>query len=437
LQKNLRRIPLISLTVFKSQVRKNVYCDNSDEELNRSGNSCNTNGSKNGKKRSRHQVPLIALLLLFTVILLTSCGDGKNLFVPGENYDPYLIEYITIYDNTFEIKALEPVDLEFRYHNVDENEERYKGYSGNDKSALRTFSVPVSGDNILYRMDITVYSETAYKDTLFFFYGKAVDNAFLKVDFVDVAQGDGTLIRTPEGQSIAVDGGYGTYSPGWASEEDWNGLGEPLMLNYVQEAGVDHFSYLIETHRHSDHWGGLQDIIDAGISYDYYLSSQYSLGYQRGDFLNLDSAVSFQILNIGYPPDAIGSGVNNTSIVLRITYGSTEYLLTGDGEREVEQYLLSSGFDLSANVLKAGHHGSQTSSTPAFLNSVLAQFAKIVTLSFGTGNPYGHPHSPMRFKDYETFGTNMPSYSYSGTNFHFDVGTIKTFSDGTVIIVKY
>jgi len=200
---------------------------------------------------------------------------------------------------------------------------------------------------------------------------------------------------------------------------------------------VQHFSFLVETHRHSDHWGGLQDIIDAGIEYDYYLSPQYTMGYQRGDFLDLDSEVSLQILNIGYPPEAIGTGVNNTSIVLKIIYGSTEYLLTGDAEREVELFLVNSGYNLSSNVLKAGHHGSRTSSSSVFLAAVLNQFARVVTLSFGTDNPYGHPHSPSRFNSYETFGTNRPASSYAGSNFHFDIGTIKTYSDGNVVIIKY
>ncbi len=380
---------------------------------------------------------LFFLLLILLLLSLSSCGSNNHIISPLENYDPYLIEYIKINDNSLELKASDPVDLQFYYFNTENNSERYKGYSTDQKSILKNYSVPVSDTDLLYQMNIIVFSDNAYKDTLVFFYSQDLDEEFLKIDFVDVAQGDGALIRTPEGHSIAVDGGYGTYSPSWAPNQDWHGAGQPLMLDYVREVGIDHFSFLIETHRHSDHWGGLADIINAGIRYDYYLSPQYALGYQRGDYLDLDSDVSFQVLNIGYPPDAIDSGVNNTSIVLRVVYGSTEYILTGDGEREVENFLVNSGYNLSANVLKAGHHGSQTSSTTLFLGRVLNQFARIVILSFGTDNPYGHPHNPSRFKYYQTFGTNLPSSSYAGSNYHFDIGSIKTYSDGNVIIVKY
>lgn len=379
----------------------------------------------------------ILILLIFSILLLNSCGTGREILAPGDNYDPDLIEQIIITDNSFEIRARNPVDLEFSYVNTDDVDERYKGYSTDAKTTQKNYKVPVSGYDVLYEKSITVYSDNAYKDTLIYFYSGEETVDFLRVDFVDVAQGDGNLIITPEGHAIAIDGGYGTYSPGWAPEQDWNGAGQPLMLNHVREQDIEHFSYLIETHRHSDHWGGLADIMDAGIQYDRYLSPQYTYGYRRGDFLALDSEVSFQIINIGYPPGETGTGVNNTSIVLKIEYGSTEYILTGDAEREVESFLVGSEYDLSANVLKAGHHGSRTSSTSLFMGAVLNQFARVVTLSFGTGNPYGHPHNITRFSRYETFGTNMPGSSYAGDNYHFDVGTIKTYSDGNVIIVQY
>ncbi|MBW6515961.1 MAG: MBL fold metallo-hydrolase [Candidatus Cloacimonetes bacterium] len=383
------------------------------------------------------KVTILFSLVLLSFFIITSCGSNNSFLSPSANYDPYLIDYINIHNNSFEVKTTDPVDLKFTYFNTYDNKERYIGYTTDSKTGIKTYTVPISSAGILYSMEIIVYSEVAYKDTLVYFYSQAVDDEFLRIDFVDVAQGDGALIRTPEGHAIAVDGGYGTFSPSWAPNHDWNGAGEPLMLNYVQSVGVDHFSYMIETHRHSDHWGGLADIINDGIGYDYYLSPLYALGYYRGDYLDLDSAVSFQILNIGYPPNDAGSGTNNTSIVLKVTYGSTEYILTGDAEREVEFFLVNSGYNLSANVLKVGHHGSNTSSTNVFLGSVLNQFAKIATISFGTDNPYDHPRNLVRFKNYQTFGTNIPSLSYAGSNYHFDVGTIKTFSDGNVIIVKY
>lgn len=376
-------------------------------------------------------------LLLF--LLFYGCGSNNELIVPNLSYDPDLIESIIVSENTFQINTKTEVDMYFTYYNQDDPQERYKGFSSVRQSSASSFSVPVQSADDLYRFFFEVINEYSYKDTVFFFYGAETEDSFLRVDFVDVKQGDGALIQTPEGINIAVDGGYGTYSPGWAPNQNWNGAGYPYMLEYVQNEGISHFNYLIESHRHSDHWGGLADIIDAGIDYDYYLSATNSLGYQRGDYLNLNvpSEVEIQILNIGYPPDAINTGVNNTSIVLRIEYGDTQYLLTGDGESEVESFLLRTGFELSANLLKAGHHGSKTSSTAPFLAKVLNQFAKVVTLTFGTDNPYGHPHNQFRFKDYSVFGTGQPSTPPPAGDFHYNVGDIQTYSDGNVLIIKY
>ena len=98
---------------------------------------------------------------------------------------------------------------------------------------------------------------------------------------------------------------------------------------------------------------------------------------------------------------------NNTSIVLRIDYGSTSFLFTGDAERESEQKMLNRGANLSATVLKVGHHGSNSSTTYPFLREVMPQYAVI---SVGTGNSYGHPTentlSRLRDADVQVFRTD-------------------------------
>jgi competence protein ComEC len=298
--------------------------------------------------------------------------------------------------------------------------------------------LPVEASGIDYTFDLQIITTDTLLDTLLIFTSTDHVYPLLRVDFVDVAQGDGTLIQTPEGHVIVVDGGYGTYIPSFADPDtDWHGAGYPFMLNYVISENIQHFTYLIETHNHMDHWGGLANIRN---HYDYPFNQQLrpdnTLGYQVGDYLNIDSEVSFQILNIGHPPGNF-SGENNKSIVLRIEYGDITYLLTGDIESPVENYLVNNNFNLSADVLKVAHHGSNSSSTANFLNATLNRNIKIATISFGTGNPYNHPRSLERFSEFDVYGTNLPSNTWDGNNYRFDVGNIKTYTDGNTIIVGY
>ena len=103
-----------------------------------------------------------------------------------------------------------------------------------------------------------------------------------------------------------------------------------------------------------------------------------------------------------------GSDTNNTSIVLKVTYGNTAYIFTGDAERETEQAILSRGADLSATVLKVGHHGSDTSTTYPFLREIMPEYAII---SVGEGNSYGHPTdntlSRLRDADVTVYRTDL------------------------------
>lgn len=135
-----------------------------------------------------------------------------------------------------------------------------------------------------------------------------------------------------------------------------------------------------------------------------------------GDTYSLGSA-SIEILGVN-----AGSDTNDTSIVLMITYGETKFLFTGDAEREAEQAILNSGADLSATVLKVGHHGSDTSTTYPFLREIMPAYAVI---SVGTGNSYGHPTedtlSRLRDADVKVYRTDMQ-------------GDIKCTSDGKTVV---
>lgn len=123
---------------------------------------------------------------------------------------------------------------------------------------------------------------------------------------------------------------------------------------------------------------------------------------KRGDTYSLGSA-TVKILGLNG-----GSDTNDTSIILRIDYGETSFLFTGDAERDAEQAVLNKGIDLSATVLKVGHHGSDTSTGYVFLREVMPQYAVI---SVGNGNSYGHPTeetlSRLRDADVKVFRTDM------------------------------
>lgn len=348
-----------------------------------------------------------------------------------------LVNDLIIHNNRFFMNTTLPVNLKFSYEATDNQGKVYHGYSATKKQTDFSFPLPVDESGFVYEMALNIENASTLKDTLLIFSSTESRYPMLRVDFVDVRQGDGVLIQTPEGHNIAVDGGYGSRVPGFSQPAYWNGAGYPFMLNYTLEEGVSHFSYLVETHRHMDHWGGLADIMDFGISYDYYLSPDSTQGYQVGDFLNINSAVSFEILNIDFPPNVSPTNENNRSVVLRVEYGEIAYILTGDIEHQVENYLVSNNFHLSADVLKVAHHGSQTSSRDYFLNSVFDRYARVAVISFGTGNPYNHPHNINRFADFDVFGTNQPSESYHGDNFHFNTGDVQTYTDGYILIISY
>lgn len=212
----------------------------------------------------------------------------------------------------------------------------------------------------------------------------------LAVHFLDVDQGDSSLLITPNGKTILIDGGKYT-----AGEK---------VVSYLKAAGVTSIDYLVATHPDADHIGGLipvlnqipvKNVIDSGKSHtsqtymDYLtLIDQKNIPFhvaQTGEFIDVDPAIKVQVLNSGE-----GATDNNeASVVLKVTHGSKSFLFTGDAGVQTEADMVSS-FDVNADVLKVSHHGSETGSSQAFLNEVTPTWA---VLSFGEGNSYGHPDS--------------------------------------------
>ncbi len=171
---------------------------------------------------------------------------------------------------------------------------------------------------------------------------------------------------------------------------------------YLKKLGVNHLDYIVATHAHSDHIGGLSGAlnyasVDTALcpvtSYDSktfnsftkYLSQQgVSITVpEPGDTFSLGSA-SVTILG----PQKSYEDTNDTSIVMKVVYGKTSFLFTGDAERTAEADILDAGYNLSATVLKVGHHGSDTSTSYPFLREIMPEYAVI---QVGKGNSYGHP----------------------------------------------
>jgi beta-lactamase superfamily II metal-dependent hydrolase len=211
----------------------------------------------------------------------------------------------------------------------------------------------------------------------------------VEVDFIDVGQGDAILIRSKEGQTALIDGG-----------EAGSGV-----LAYLTSQGVTHLNLMVATHPHSDHIGGLVDVLGAmpvdrvvtngqphtSQLYERFLdgiiqSEAEFIEAKRGDVLPLGS-LSFQVLN---PGDSLGEDINNNSLVLRLVVGKVAFMFTGDAQTEAESSIVSSGLPLAADILKVGHHASHTSSSPAFLSAVQPSVAVYMA---GSGNNYGHPHA--------------------------------------------
>jgi len=212
----------------------------------------------------------------------------------------------------------------------------------------------------------------------------------LDVHYIDVGQGDSILVVC-NGEAMLIDGG----------DND----AEDILPDYLRRQGVTKLDYIVATHPHADHCGGLDAAarsVDLGTVYT------SCLDYDTKSFRDFIGTVEQKGGTLTFPePDSSfdlgGSTVtvlgprtynvpetwNNASIVLRLVYGDTSFLFTGDMEQEEETELLEAGCDVSCDVLKVGHHGSRTSSGYRLLYEAAPTAAVI---SCGTDNDYGHPH---------------------------------------------
>ena len=218
----------------------------------------------------------------------------------------------------------------------------------------------------------------------------AVDTveAPFEMHFIDVGQALSVLVEC-DGQYMLYDGG---------NVDDGS-----LIVSYLQSQGVEQLEYVFCSHAHEDHVGGLAAALAYFPAYHVYSPVTEASTKCFKDFVKYTQQQGLQVevpaVGTTWPlggatvtmvgPVAQYSDTNDTSIVLRIEYGSTSFLLTGDMEKTAETDLVNSGVNLRADVLQVGHHGSSTSTGYLFLNAVLPEMGVI---SCGTGNKYGHPH---------------------------------------------
>ena len=208
----------------------------------------------------------------------------------------------------------------------------------------------------------------------------------LDITYLDVGQADSILIQN-EGHNMLIDAG---------NNEDG-----PLLVQYFKEQNITKFDYLITTHPHEDHIGGMDDIIN---NFDIEKIYMPDVTTTTKTFLDVLEAIEKKNMTYDVPNinqnftlgntlfQVIYTGndkknLNNSSIILKATFKNTSYLFTGDATSEVEKKILNK--DIQATVLKVGHHGSKYSTTTEFLNQVNPKYAII---SVGKNNSYNHPN---------------------------------------------
>lgn len=245
----------------------------------------------------------------------------------------------------------------------------------------------------------------------------------MQVHFIDVGQGDSILIESPSGKTMLIDGGV-------------KGAGQQIV-SYLKELGINKLDIVVATHPDADHIGGLIPVLDNMMIEQFYDSGKVhtsqtfeemltridekNIPYhvpKIGDDIEFDKDVNVKVLNANDQ----ATDNNDASIVLKMTYGNVSFLLTGDAGVALEKEMLQ--YDVKATVLKAGHHGSNTSSSEEFIQAVKPE---VTILSYGEDNKYGHPHAEIVDR-LQAIGSKIYATA--------DLGTITVSTDGVSYTVN-
>ncbi len=261
-------------------------------------------------------------------------------------------------------------------------------------------------------------------------FGKVSQDAPFAVYYADVGQGDCTLLICND-KTMLIDAGENGH--------------ESDVFNLLYSQGIKQLDYIVVSHPHSDHIGGIAEVIDEFGCEKLYtqklpegteIDAEYTWSFIEKSAERSETEISF--LSFGDSFDFGGAAVNvlgpvaidtenlnNSSLILKITYGKTSFLFTGDAESDEEMSIVEQNVDLKSDVLRVAHHGSKYSSSAEFLEAVSPRYAII---SVGKNNDYGHPHEQaiQRLEKYtsEIYRTDR-------------CGTIKALSDGENLSISY
>lgn len=249
------------------------------------------------------------------------------------------------------------------------------------------------------------------------------NNNLLKVHYLDVGQGDSIFIELPNNETMLIDA-----AESYQSEN---------IINYLKNLNYQKIDYVIGTHPHTDHIGGLKDIINTFEIGKIYMPKVVSTTKTYESLLMAIKDKNLKIntakagtsiidtdalkINILAPNNSTYTELNNYSVVTKITYGTTKFLFMGDSEKLIEKEIKE---NVTADVIKIGHHGSNTSSSIDFIKKVNAKYGII---SVGLNNKYNLPKEET-ITNWENSGTKI---YLTSTN-----GTIRASSDGTNIKIE-
>lgn len=249
------------------------------------------------------------------------------------------------------------------------------------------------------------------------------NNDLLKIHYLDVGQGDSIFIELPNNETMLIDAAESNQSEN--------------IINYLKNLNYQKIDYVIGTHPHTDHIGGLKDIINTFEIGKIYMPKVVSTTKTYENLLQTIKDKNLKIntakagtsiidtdtlkINILAPNNDTYTELNNYSVVTKITYGTTKFLFMGDAEKLSENEIKE---DVTADVIKIGHHGSSTSSGINFIKKVNAKYGII---SVGLNNKYNLPKEET-ITNWENSGTKI---YLTSTN-----GTITAISDGTNIKIE-
>ena len=251
----------------------------------------------------------------------------------------------------------------------------------------------------------------------------------LKIYYLDVGQADSILIDS-NNEYMLIDGG--------------NNNDGPLLVKYFQELGIKDIKYIVGTHPHEDHIGGIDEVINNFNINQIFIPDAITTTKTFEDLLD-----SIEKKNLTFTVPTINntytlgettikiiytgtdtSDLNNSSIIIKLTYKKTSYLFTGDATNITEKKILNK--DIKSDVLKIGHHGSKYSSTENFIKKVNPKYAII---SVGKGNKYGHPNietinllNKYNIKTYRTDELGTILLTSDGNN--IEITSFKTNTNG-------